>query len=345
MQCPIAIVSSRRAGLVQLAKAGGAGARHALRLASEPTRFLSSVQVGITSIGILSGAIREARLATRLRMSLEQVPVLGDYAETLSLGIIVVALTYVSLILGELVPKRLALTHPERIASLIARPMDVLATIGPPLVYFLTVSTDTILHLLGVRHVKQPAVTVEEIKVLFEQGTEEGVFEQTEREMVTNVLNLDERLVGAILTPRSDVDFLDIRDAIDGNREKLRRNPHSVLPLCDGGLERVLGFVRATTVHWKHYNENKLGLTKRALFPPFVGQVVDELNAPGFVTWLSELTGIQGLVATRPRTRRRRRSTPIISACGSTLRSTLRRQAARAISRRLTATTPPGFRC
>ena len=155
----IAIVSSRRTRLIQMADAGGTGARHALKLASEPTRFLSSVQVGITSIGILNGAIGEASIASRLRTSIEPVPVLAPYADTLSLAVMVILLTYVSLILGELVPKRLALTHPEAIASIIARPMDVLATVGRPIVTLLSVSTDTILRSFGVRHVKQPAVT------------------------------------------------------------------------------------------------------------------------------------------------------------------------------------------
>ena len=243
----IAVVSSRRARLMQMAEAGSSGARHALHLASEPTRFLSSVQVGITSIGILSGAIGEAAVASRLRGSFEQVPELAPYADSLALIVMVIGLTYVSLILGELVPKRLALTHPEAFASIVARPMQILATAGRPVIALLSVSTDTILRLLRVRQVKQPAVTLEEIKVLFKQGTEEGVFEATEHELVTNVLNLDERHVGAVMTPRSDVVFLDIRDSIEANREKLRSAPHNVLPLYDGGLDHVLGFVRATS--------------------------------------------------------------------------------------------------
>ena len=244
----IAIVSSSRARLLQLADGGGSGARHALRLASDPTRFLSSVQVGITSIGILNGAIGEASIASRLRPSFERVPLLAPYAETLSLGVMVIVLTYVSLILGELVPKRLALTHPEAIASIIARPMEVLASAGRPIVTLLSVSTDAILRLSGVRHVKQPAVTLEEIRVLLEQGADEGVFEGAEHEMVTNVLNLDDRHVSAVLTPRSDVVFLDVRDPLDATREKLRQDLHNVLPLCDGGLDHVLGFVRSTAV-------------------------------------------------------------------------------------------------
>jgi putative hemolysin len=244
----IAIVSSKRARLLQMAETGNSGARHALTLASEPTRFLSSVQVGITSIGILSGAIGEASVAGRLRTSLEQVPVLASYAEPLSLGAMVILLTYVSLILGELAPKRFALTHPEPIATIIARPMQVLAIVGRPIVYFLSVSTDTLLRLVGVRPVKRPAITLEEIRVMLEEGADEGVFEQTEHELVTNVLNLDERPVGAVLTPRTDVIFLDVREPVDVNREKLRDNPHTVLPLCDRGLDRVLGFVRSTRV-------------------------------------------------------------------------------------------------
>jgi putative hemolysin len=267
----IAIVSSRRPRLAQLAGEGSAGARHALALADQPTRFLSSVQVGITSIGILSGAIGEVGIASRIRIGLEQVPVLAPYAEKLSLAIMVIVVTYVSLILGELVPKRLAMTHPERIATVIARPMDLLARIGQPLVSLLSVSTDAILRVLGVRATKQPAVTLEEIRILFQQGTAEGVLEPGESEMVTNVLNLDDRHVGAALTPRSEVVFLDTRDPQDRIREKLRQDPHPVLPLCDGGLDRVLGFVRSTRVLDQMLDNSVLDLPKlaeAALFVP-----------------------------------------------------------------------------
>jgi putative hemolysin len=267
----IAIVSSRRVRLLQMAEDGRAGAQHALQLASEPTRFLSSVQVGISSIGILNGAIGEAAVASKLRTSFEQVPTLAPYADALALGIMVVVLTYVSLIVGELVPKRLALTHPEAIASLIARPMQILASAGRPLVLLLSVSTDTILRLVGVRQVKQPAVTLEEIKVLLEQGAEEGVVEVTEHELVTNVLNLDDRLVGAVLTPRSDVVYLDVRDSLEMTRAKLRADVHAVLPLCDGGLDHVLGFVRSATVLEQVLDKGALdlpSLAAPALFVP-----------------------------------------------------------------------------
>lgn len=242
----IAIVSSRRARLVQMAEAGSGGARHALTLAGAPTRFLSSVQVGITSIGILSGALGEDAIATRVRPLFEGVVLLAPYADTLSLIVMVVVLTYVSLIVGELVPKRLALTRPEVIASAIARPMVLLATAARPLVGLLSRSTDTVLRLFGVHQTRQPGVTVDEVRVMLEQGAEEGVFAETEHQLVTNVLNLDERVVKSIQTPRADVVFLDLRDDQARNLRKLREHPHTVLPLCREGLDTVIGFIRST---------------------------------------------------------------------------------------------------
>lgn len=244
----IAIVSSRRARLLQMAESGSAGASRAIALATEPTRFLSSVQVGITSIGILNGAIGEDSIASPIRMLLMETPGLEPYAQPLSRASMVVLLTYFSLILGELVPKRLALTHPEAIAAIIARPMDVLAALGRPLVKVLTLSTDGFLRLFGVRPSKEPQVTVDEIRLLLRQGTEEGVFEPSEQLMVTNVLNLDERRVGSILTPRSDIIYLDLADGLDINAGKLRSQPHAALPVCEGGLEHVVGFVRSKRV-------------------------------------------------------------------------------------------------
>lgn len=244
----IAIVSARRVRLAQMASSGSAGARRALALASEPTRFLSSVQVGITTIGVLTGAIGQVTIARQLRAGFELVPALAPYAEVLGVALMVVGVAYVSLILGELVPKRLALTQPERIATLVAGPMTVLAAAGRPLVHLLSASTDTILRLAGVRADHSPAVTTEEIRVLLREGTEEGVFEVAEHEMMTNVLSLGDRQVGGVLTPRAEVAFVNLRDPIERTREILRRVPHAVLPLCDGDLDQVLGVVHATRV-------------------------------------------------------------------------------------------------
>jgi magnesium and cobalt exporter, CNNM family len=317
----IAIVSSRRARLAHLADGGSVGARHALALAAEPTRFLSSVQVGITTIGILNGAIGEGAIAVRLRVFFEQVPSLAAHAESLSLGLMVVLLTYVSLILGELVPKRLALTHPERVASVIARPMEILAIVVRPLVYILSVSTDAIVRCFGVRHVKQPGVTADEIRVMLEQGAEEGVFQRAEHDMVTNVLNLDDRYVGSVLTPTAEVVYLDVQHSLDANRETLRTNPHSVLPLCHGGLDRVVGFLRSTRVLDQILGGGPLDLAGLAEPPLFVPEsmtlmklleqfkrmhlplalVIDEFGAvQGLVSLTDVVSSIVGDLPTAP---------------------------------------------
>lgn len=244
----IAIVSSRRARLQQLAEDGSSGAKSALKLAEDPTRFLSTVQVGITSIGILSGAIGESAIADHLRLMLVQVPLIAPYAEPLSLIGMVLILTYFSLIIGELVPKRIAMQRPEVIAMLVAKPMQSLSSLAAPLVKLLSVSTDTVLRLLGARNSTEPSVTEEEIKVMIEQGTEEGVFDRAEQELVSNVLRLDDRNVGAVMTPRKDLVFLDVQENHEENRDRLCDNPHSVIPLCDGGLDHVVGLVRSNDI-------------------------------------------------------------------------------------------------
>ena len=270
----LALVGSRRARLVQLADGGHAGAARAVVLSSDPTRFLSTVQVGITAIGILIGAMGEASIANRLRVGLEEIPLLAPHADGLSLAATVIGLTYLSLVIGELVPKRLALTRPERIASVIARPMQILSTIGHPVISLLSVSTDTVLRVLRVRKIKEPVVSLEEFKVLVEQATAQGVFEKTEQELVTNILNLDERSVGEILTPRSDIVFLDIREGMEQSREKLSRAPHSVVPLCDGGLDHVVGFIRSNDVLTHLLRSEPFDFSALASPPLFVPRTV-----------------------------------------------------------------------
>ena len=269
----IAIVSSRRARLLQMADAGGAGARRALALASEPTRFLSTVQVGITSIGILNGAIGQGAITTSIQAGLLRVPGVAAYAEGLATAIMVGTLTYVSLIIGELVPKRLAMIHPEAVASAIARPMQILATVGRPIVKVLTLSTDALVGLFGVRQVTHSGVTADEIRVMLRQGTEEGVFEPGEQLMVSNVLNLDERPVAAMLTPRSEVIYLDLREPMEANRARLKA-PHDVFPLCDGGLDHVRGFVRSTRALKQLLENGDLDLAALAEPPLFVPEAV-----------------------------------------------------------------------
>jgi putative hemolysin len=241
----IAIVSARKIRLQQAAEEGIRSAKIALQLANEPSHFLSTIQVGITLIGILSGAYGEAALSGWLAGYLAQFPQIAPYSRSLALGVVVIGITYFSLIIGELVPKRLALQRPEKIAILMARPMRALATVAYPLVKVLSLSTDLVLALLGARKSDEPLVTEKEIKLMIDQGTEAGVFHKSEKAMVSNVMRLDALRVGAIMTPRMDIFYVDVDDSIEENRRKLIESPYSAIPLCKDGLDNVLGFVHA----------------------------------------------------------------------------------------------------
>ena len=200
-----AVVSSRKARLQQAADSGSHSARAALRLATTPTRFLATVQIGITVIGILSGALGEATLAQQLAGWLRKFPLIGQWAEGLSLTILVTGLTFTSLVVGEIVPKRIALMHPEAIASVIAVPMKWLSRLAAPFVWVLSTTSDVILHTFGIHPPKDPPVTQEELKVLIQQGTDAGVFEKAEQDIVSNLLRMSDRRASAIMTPRTDI--------------------------------------------------------------------------------------------------------------------------------------------
>ncbi len=301
----IALVSSRKARLRQLATEGHAGAHRALALADDPTRFLSTVQVGITSIGILSGAVGESVIALRVQAWLETIPALAPHAQGLSLLVMVVSLTYVSLILGELVPKRLGLTSPERIAALVARPMAVLSAVGRPLVLLLSWSTNAVLALLRVSRQSQPSTSDEEIKLLMAQGAEEGVFEAAEQALVANVLHLDDRYVGAILTPRPDVVFLDVTRPWPENAVLLAGSPHAVLPVCRGGLDEVVGVVRSSVILGRLLRGEAIdleALASPALFVPRTATLMallaqfKQMHVPVALV-VDEFGGINGLVS------------------------------------------------
>ena len=208
----IAVVSSRQARLVKLAEDGNTGARSALALNREPSIFLSTVQVGITMVGILSGAIGEATLAVPLAEWLGQFPSIADHAMGIAMTTVVGVLTYLSVVVGELVPKQLGLLAPERVAARIARPMNLLSRMAGPLVLLLSSSSSLLLFLLGVRRPHEPSISDDEIKLLMEQGAEAGVFHASERAIVANVLRLDQQWIGSIMTPRKDIYLLDLND-------------------------------------------------------------------------------------------------------------------------------------
>lgn len=241
----IAILSARPVRLRQAVDDGVAGAQTALNLASKPSHFLSTVQVGITLIGIMSGALGEAALSAPVESALRQVPYLAPYSEVLSLATVVVVITYFSLIIGELVPKRLALIRAEAIALRVAIPMRFLSLLAYPLVRLLTWSTDFILFVLRVGKGEAPSVTEREISLMIDEGTAAGVFHKSEKAMVSNVMRLDALKVGAIMTPRMDIFAIDLAASPEEQRRRLTESVHSIIPVCRQGLDNVVGVVEA----------------------------------------------------------------------------------------------------
>ena len=240
----IAVVSSRKSRLQKLADDGSPGAQSALDLSNEPSGFLSTVQVGITTVGILSGAIGENALADPLTSWLSGFAFFEPYARGLALTVVVIGLTYFSVVVGELVPKRLGLLAPESIAALIATPMNVLARLTRPLVWLLSSSSSLLLQLVGARHRGDPPVTDDEINVLMEQGAEAGVFHESEQAIVSNVLRLDEQRIGAIMTHRNDIYVLDLDEPEDAIRTCLAESPFTRIVVCRDGLEHIIGILR-----------------------------------------------------------------------------------------------------
>jgi putative hemolysin len=239
----IAVVSARKVRLEHLANRGSKKAQMALRLANSPNSFLSSVQIGITLIGTLSGAVGGATLSRRLEEVLRTFPGLVRYSEPLSILIVVTFITYLSLVIGELVPKRIALNNPEKIACSVAHPMHWLAKLTAPVVHLLSSSTDGLLKLLGIQVTEDSGVTEEEIKVLIKQGTQAGMFEEAEQEMVSRVFRLGDRSVTALMTPRTDIVWLDVDAPWELNKSVMLANPHSYFPVGQGSLDECVGIV------------------------------------------------------------------------------------------------------
>lgn len=241
----LAIVSARKARLKALAEEGHRGAEVALDLAESPGRFLSTIQIGITLIGILAGAFSGATLAEALGIYLNSFPSIAPAGEPVAIGIVVISITYASLIVGELVPKQLALRNAERIAAAIARPMALLAKVGIPLVYFLELSTAAVLRLLGQHRVPEQTVTEEEVKEVIAEGVTSGVLKPVEQEMISGVMRLADWRVQAIMTPRREIVWIDLEDSAEDIRHKLRENNYSRFPVARGGLDEFLGIVQA----------------------------------------------------------------------------------------------------
>lgn len=244
----IAIVSSRKARLHQWADEGDEKAQLALSLANSPTDFLSTIQVGITLVGILAGAIGEAAFAGDLHELLMSVPPISPYARPIALGLVVTAITFLSLIFGELVPKRFALHSPEKIARLVARPMKVLSELVMPVVKILGTCTNLVLRLAGIREHKEQPVSEAELQVLVDQATEAGVLEEAEQEMLASVLRLGDQKVSSLMTPRPDIVWIELGKTEAEVLDLIESNPHARFPVAENSLDHTIGVVESKTL-------------------------------------------------------------------------------------------------
>jgi putative hemolysin len=300
----LAILSARKVRLEQVAKQGDRRALTALKLANSPNQFLSAAQIGITLIGILSGAVGGATLAERLSAFLVSIPALAPYREPLSIGVVVSLITYLSLVIGELVPKRIAMHNPEAIACRVAPPMSWLTQLASPLVHVLSFSTDGLLNLLGIRDTSQTPVTEEEIKVLLQQGTEAGLFEVAEQEIVSRVFRLADRPIKAMMTPRVEIAWLDLEASPEENQQEIVDTPFSRYPVGQESIDHCVGIVAVKDLWMASRADKEFDLTEIMRTPLFVPENTPALdvletfretgNPMAMVT--DEYGGIAGLV-------------------------------------------------
>lgn len=300
----IALVSSRKVRLEQRAEEGDHGAAAALELSKSANRLLSSVQIGITLVSMFTGALGGATLADHLSQSLVKIPWLAPYAGAASLVIVVLLTTYFSLVLGELIPKRLGLNNPENIASRVAGVMNFISKISAPIIHLLTVSTDLGLRLLGATPNQEPPITEEEIKGLVEEGTQVGVFEETEQDMIEGVFRLNDRLINAIMTPRTEIEWLDLEDTSQVLLDEVMHSSHSRFPVADGSLDQVVGILNAKDLLEQHLTNQPfdlLALVQKPLFVPEntpASRVLELVRQSGLheALVIDEYGGLLGLV-------------------------------------------------
>lgn len=269
----IAVVSARKARLQELANRGDLNAKAALDLANSPNRFLSTVQVGITLIGILAGAFGGATLSQSVAVYIARIPIplIADSSQAIALFLVVLLITYLSLIVGELVPKQLALSRPEVIASAVAVPMRWLARIASPIVHLLSASTEFVLKLLRINiDSDEPLVTEDEIKVLIRQGTEAGMFEAAEQDMVERVFRLGDQHVSALMTPRFEMIWIDLSASVETNRQKVISSHHTRFPVCQDSPDNVLGIVNVSDILTQSLSGQAIDFTAILQQPLFV---------------------------------------------------------------------------
>jgi len=274
----IAIVSARKSKLKQQANEGSKNAQAALDLAESPGRFLSTVQIGITFIGIFAGAFGGGTIAKSLSQEFKNFPFIAPYADAISVFLVVAFITYLSLIIGELVPKRIALNNPEIIAKFMAYPMNLLSSIASPFVTLLTFSTDWILRLLQIKQSGEPTVSDEEIKMLMGEGARVGIFNLAEKDIVERTLKLSDKKINSLMTSRKEIVWLELDSPFKTLRNKIAKHPHAHFPVCRDSLDKVVGVVRAEDILTNFLMEEKIELQKFIHKPLFVPESMDALK-------------------------------------------------------------------
>lgn len=276
----VALLTAKRSKLQRMVDAGDRQAAAALELGEDPNRFLSTVQIGITTIGILNGVVAESALSAPVAGWLEGLDVSHETSGWLASTLIVVTITYLSIVFGELVPKRIGQTNPEPIARIVAKPMLTLALVARPLVHLLSWSTQILLRAVGIRHAGAPVVTEEEIHALLEEGSDAGIIEENERQMVRNVFRLDDRQITSLMVPRGDIVSLDLDEPLNENLQRIQDSEHSRFPVCKGGFDEVVGIINAKVL---------LAQTLRGETPDFKNDLQPAVFVPESLTGMELL--------------------------------------------------------
>ncbi|MBV6394148.1 MAG: hypothetical protein KPEEDBHJ_03397 [Anaerolineales bacterium] len=299
-----ALLASRKARLQQLANEGDQNAASTLDLLKSPNVFLSTIQIGITLIGVLAGAVGGATIAESLSASMINIPYIGAYGESIALGIVVVAITILTIWLGELVPKRLGIHKPERIASVVVGPMLFISRLFSPLVRLMSNGTDLVLTLFGIKPTNEPPITEEELQVLIDQGTRAGVFEEAEQDMVEGVFSLGDTRVYSVMTPRTEIVWLDVNDTTEEILEKIGNSPYSRFPVRQDSLETIVGIVKSRDLLVTTLSNKKISLKELANPPHFIPETMPasralevlKKNNAEMLLVVDEFGGLQGLL-------------------------------------------------
>jgi putative hemolysin len=298
------LLASRKAKLQQMANEGDTTAASALSLLKNPNIFLSTIQIGITLIGVLSGAVGGATIAKALAVSFQTMPYIGPYGESIGIGIVVIVITVLTIWLGELVPKRLGINSPERIAKIVVGPMILISTIFSPLVKLMSGATELVLKLFGVNPTNEPPITEEELQVLIDQGTQAGIFEEAEQDMVEGIFSLGDTRVYSVMTPRTEIVWLDVNDKMEEILQKIGGSPYSRFPIRQGSLETIIGIVKSRDLllaTLSHTEINLKNLAKPAYFIPetmLASRALEVLkkNNTEMLLVVDEFGGVQGLM-------------------------------------------------